>query len=65
MARRSLEQMYEASGMTLEQRDQVIAALWRKRWSYTRIAKKVGISVGAVRGSLVRTGYLPPASDWD
>jgi DNA-directed RNA polymerase specialized sigma24 family protein len=56
MAKRSAEAMYAASGMTEAQRDTVIYDLWRKRVPYTKIAKRVGISVGAVRASLTRTG---------
>jgi hypothetical protein len=48
--------MYEASGMTETVRDKLIYELWRKRVSYAKIAKRVGISVGAVRASLSRTG---------
>jgi len=56
MVRRSTEAMYEASGMTETVRDKLIYELWRKRVSYAKIAKRVGISVGAVRASLSRTG---------
>jgi hypothetical protein len=47
--------MYEQTGMNQDDRDQMIYLLWRKRVSYAKIAKKVGVSIGAVRGSLTRT----------
>ncbi len=60
--------MFAASGMTDTQRDQVIYDLRRRRYSYAKIAKAVGVSVGAVRGSLARTAAKlggVKSSDWD
>ncbi len=68
MAQRSREQMYEATGLTDSEREQMIWELWRRRYSYARIAKRIGVSVGAVRASVARTneklGYVQPG-DWD
>jgi DNA-directed RNA polymerase specialized sigma24 family protein len=47
--------MYRQSGMTEAERDRAIYNLYLKRVSYIKIAKRVGISVGAVRASLTRT----------
>jgi DNA-directed RNA polymerase specialized sigma24 family protein len=62
--------MYRASGMTGPQRDAVIYQLRRKRYSYSKIARAVGVSVGTVQHSLRRTAQrLSPgaesADDWD
>jgi DNA-directed RNA polymerase specialized sigma24 family protein len=68
VARRSQESMYEATGMTGDQRDAVIWELRRRHVTYARIARRVGCSVGAVQASLTRTAAkLSPAteSDWD
>jgi DNA-directed RNA polymerase specialized sigma24 family protein len=71
VARRSAEWMYEATGLTGDQRDAVIWQLRRKRVPYARIARRLGISVGAVQASLKRTAAkLSPAAassadDWD
>jgi DNA-directed RNA polymerase specialized sigma24 family protein len=71
MAQRSREQMYEASGLTDAQRDAVIWQLRQRRHSYAKIARAVGVSVGAVRASLGRTAakLRGPGSlgsdDWD
>lgn len=55
VARRSPEQMYDRTGMTQDQRDVLIYDLYRRRVTYAKIAKRVGISVGAVQASLRRT----------
>jgi hypothetical protein len=70
MARRSQERMYEVTGMTDAQRDLLIWQLRRRRVPFTRIAKRVGVSVGAVQASLRRpAAKLQPgtesADDWD
>ena len=61
--------MYASTGMTDDQRDLVIYQLRCKRVSYARIAKRVGVSIGAVRGSLARTaeklGTGARSDDWD
>ena len=48
---------------------QVIYALRRRRYSYTKIARAVGVSPGAVRASLARTaaklGQGTGSADWD
>lgn len=41
--------------MTQDERDRVIYDLYRRRVTYAKIAKRVGISVGAVQTSLKRT----------
>ena len=41
--------------MTQDQRDVLIYDLYRRRVTYAKIAKRVGISVGAVKASLRRT----------
>jgi DNA-directed RNA polymerase specialized sigma24 family protein len=47
--------MYRASGMNMDERDALIYQLWRKRFTYAQIARRVGMSVGGVRCSLKRT----------
>jgi DNA-directed RNA polymerase specialized sigma24 family protein len=47
--------MYDQTGMTQDQRDRVIYDLYRKRVTYAKIARRVGVSVGAVQASLRRT----------
>jgi DNA-directed RNA polymerase specialized sigma24 family protein len=57
--------MYASTGMTEAQRDRIIYEL-RRRHTYARIAKEVGVSVGAVRASLARTqAALLGSEDWD
>ena len=70
MAQRSQEQMYRQTGMTQPERDRVIWELRQRRHSYAKIAKAVGVSVGAVQASLRRTAErLAPDpvldGDWD
>ena len=47
--------MYDLTGMNQWQRDQMIYELWRRRVPYRRIAERVGVSLGAVQGSIRRT----------
>jgi hypothetical protein len=47
--------MYDRTGMTQDQRDQLIWDLYQRRVTYARIASRVGVSVGAVQASLKRT----------
>jgi DNA-directed RNA polymerase specialized sigma24 family protein len=47
--------MYDRTGMTQDQRDVLIYDLYRRRVTYAKIAKRVGISIGAVQASLRRT----------
>jgi DNA-directed RNA polymerase specialized sigma24 family protein len=48
--------MYELTGMTMEERDEIIYNLWRRGVTYRVIARRVGCSTGAVQASLRRTG---------
>jgi DNA-binding CsgD family transcriptional regulator len=60
--------MYRATGMTDAQREHVIYDLRRRGHSYAKIARAVGVSVGAVQASLRRTAAkLGPtgSTDWD
>jgi lambda repressor-like predicted transcriptional regulator len=70
MAQRSQQRLYEETGLTDVQRDQLIYQLRSRRWTYAKIARRVGVSVGAVRASLARSSAkLDPCSasadDWD
>lgn len=60
--------MYRQTGMTDVERDQLAWELWRRRYSYSKIAKHIGVSVGAVRASVARTntklGLVEPG-EWD
>ncbi len=48
--------MAEITGIARQDdRDQLIYALWRKWFTYAQIAKRVGVSSGAVQASLRRT----------
>jgi hypothetical protein len=55
VTRQTPERMYEQTGMTQDQRDQLIYELWRKRLTYAKIARRVGLSIGGVQASLRRT----------
>jgi transposase len=55
MGRKTPERMYEQTGMNQDMRDQMIWTLRRRGMTYRRIANRLGVSVGAVQGSLRRT----------
>lgn len=55
MARRTPERMWAQTGLNQDQRDKIIWEMHRRRIPYRRIAARVGVSLGAVQGSLRRT----------
>jgi hypothetical protein len=63
--------MYEQTRLTGRSRDEWIWNLRRRHFSYVKIAKAVGVSVGSVRASLARTAAElqaragSEADDWD
>lgn len=55
MGRRTPERMFDITGLNQWQRDQLIYEMWRRRVPYRKIAARVGVSLGAVQGSIRRT----------